>query len=328
MARPRKDDLVAVIQHRGPSIAAALLVDAILGELPVTIHPVVLMGRAISVFERQALSLEGARRQRLTGLLLAATLPAFSYALTRLVLRLPPLGLRWVLEVGLLSTSLSMRGLALAALAVERELKSGDLVAARTRVGELVGRDTEYLTPGGVARAAIESVAENASDGVVAPMFYGLLLGAPGALSYKAINTLDSMIGHPQSPYTDLGWASAHLDDFANLIPARLTALLAAAVSGSTGRVVATLSTARRYGPLTRSPNAGWVEAAFAGALGVALGGANAYGGIFREGPILGHGRSPEPDDIRRAVRLMRRACLVLTALVLVATFFRGSSGN
>ncbi|MDQ3316071.1 MAG: adenosylcobinamide-phosphate synthase CbiB [Actinomycetota bacterium] len=317
-----------MIQLRGPSIAAALLVDAILGEPPVATHPVVLMGRAISVFERRALSLEGARRQRLTGLILAATLPAFTYALTRLVLRLPPPGLRWVFEVGLLSTSLSMRGLALAALTVERELKNGDLVAARDRIGELVGRDTKHLTPGEVARAAIESVAENASDGVVAPMFYGLLLGAPGALAYKAINTLDSMIGHPQPPYTNLGWASARLDDLANLLPARLTALLAAAVSGSTGEAAATLSSARQYGPLTRSPNAGWAEAAFAGALGLALGGANVYGSILREGPILGDGRPPEPADIRRAVRLMHKACLLLTALALAATFFRGSSGG
>ncbi len=328
MARARKDDLVTVIQLRGPSVAAALLIDAILGELPVAVHPVVLTGRAISVFERRALSLRGTHRQRLAGLLLAVTLPAFSYALTRLILRLPPPGLRWIFEVGLLSTSLSMRGLALAALAVERELENGDLVAARTRVGELVGRNTEHLTAGEVARAAIESVAENASDGVVAPMFYGLLLGAPGAMVYKAINTLDSMIGHPQPPYTDLGWASARLDDLANLLPARLTALLAAAVAGFAGEAGAALSSARRYGPLTRSPNAGWPEAAFAGALGLALGGANVYGGILREGPVLGNGRSPEPADIRRAVRLMRRACLLLTALALAATFFRGSSGG
>ncbi len=328
MARARKDDLVTVIQLRGPSVAAALLIDAILGEPPVAIHPVVLTGRAISVFERRALSLRGADRQRLAGLLLAVTLPTLSYALTRLILRLPPPGLRWIFEVGLLSTSLSIRGLALAALAVERELEDGDLVAARTLVGELVGRDTEHLTADEVARAAIESVAENASDGVVAPMFYGLILGAPGALAYKAINTLDSMIGHPQPPYTDLGWASARLDDLANLLPARLTVLLAAAVSGFAGEAVATLSTARRYGPLTRSPNAGWAEAAFAGALGLMLGGANAYGGILREGPVLGNGRSPEPTDIRRAVRLMRRACLLLTALALAATFFRRSPGG
>jgi adenosylcobinamide-phosphate synthase len=170
--------------------------------------------------------------------------------------------------------------------------------------------------PGEVARAAVESVAENTSDGVVAPMLYALLLGAPGALAYKAVNTLDSMVGHPQPPYGDLGWASARLDDLANLLPARLTALSVAAVSG---RGLTTLATVRRYGPLSRSPNAGPVEAAFAGALGLKLGGANSYGGVLRRGPLLGSGRPPEPPDIRPAVSLMRRSCLLIAALFLAA---------
>jgi adenosylcobinamide-phosphate synthase len=161
----------------------------------------------------------------------------------------------------------------------------------------------------------VESVAENTSDGVVAPMLYGLLFGAPGALAYKAVNTLDSMVGHPQSPYTELGWASARLDDLANLVPSRMTVLAVAAFSGKPLR---TLSTAKRYGPLTRSPNAGIAEAAFAGALGVRLGGTNTYGGVRREGPTLGEGRRPASDDIRHAVSLMRRCCVLLAALALL----------
>jgi adenosylcobinamide-phosphate synthase len=156
-------------------------------------------------------------------------------------------------------------------------------------------------------------------------MLYGLLWGAPGALAYKAVNTLDSMVGHPQPPYEDLGWASARLDDLANLLPARLTALSAAAVSA---RHAAALSTARRYGPLTKSPNAGWVEAAFAGALGLKLGGANSYAGVLRQGPTLGSGRPPEAADIRRAVHLMRRICLLFASLAFAATFARGCRGG
>jgi adenosylcobinamide-phosphate synthase len=316
-----------LIQVRGSSVAAALLADTLLGEPPEVAHPVVLMGRAISTFEKQALVLEDARRTKIAGVFLAIALPTFSFALAHVVLRLATPKLRWPLEVGLLWTTLSMRGLAQAALGVKRELDGGDTKAAHARVGELVGRDTAHLYPDEVARAAIESVAENASDGVVAPMLYGLLLGAPGALSYKAANTLDSMIGHPHPPYKDLGWASARLDDLANLLPARLTALLAAFAGSASGvSVAATMDIARRYGPLTRSPNAGWAEAAFAGALGLRLGGANSYGGVLREGPILGTGRPPEAADIGRAVRLMRQACLLLAGLALVVSLANGHS--
>jgi adenosylcobinamide-phosphate synthase len=308
-----------MIQVREASVATALLADAILGEPPEAAHPVVLMGRAISAFEKRAFVLKEAGQVRLAGVFLAVALPALSFVLVRIALRLAPPKLRWPFEVGLLSTTLSMHGLARAALAVERELEGADLEAARARVGEFVGRDTAHLSPNEVSRAAIESVAENASDGVVAPMLYGLLLGAPGALTYKAINTLDSMVGHPHPPYENLGWASAHLDDLANFVPARLTALLAAAVSGFAGGsgVAMTLAVASRYGPLTESPNAGWAEAAFAGALDLRLGGANSYGGVLREGPVLGIGRAPAAADIRRAVRLMRLACFLLSGLAL-----------
>jgi adenosylcobinamide-phosphate synthase len=304
------------------SVATSLAADRLLGEPPKAVHPTVLMGRAISLYERRALALypgspNDARRLRLAGLLLAAALPALAFVSARAILRAFPAGLRWPVEVALLWTTISMRGLADAALAVGRELERGDLGAARVRAGEIVGRDTGRLSESEVARAAVESVAENASDGVVAPMLYGLLFGTPGALAYKAINTLDSMVGHPHPPHRDLGRASARLDDLANLLPARLTALTAAAVSGNFAH---TWKIARLHGSLTKSPNAGWAEAAFAGALGVALGGANSYGGVVREGPTLGVGRPPEAGDIVRAVRLMHRVCVLLAALPLVST--------
>ena len=303
----------------GREVAGALLLDALFGEPPEAIHPTVLMGRTISACEERALKLKDARSRLLTGVVLASTLPAIVYLSVWGFLRLAPGSLRTILGAALISTALSMRGLAEAACNVERELRNGDLDRARDGVGEMVGRDTKNLSTSEVARAAIESVAENASDGVVAPMLYGLLLGAPGALAYRAINTLDSMVGYRTAPYEELGWASARLDDLANLAPARVTALAVAALSGKPSR---TLEVARRYGPLTASPNAGWAEAAFAGALDLKLGGTNSYGGAIREGPVLGDGRRPEPEDIRRAVRIMRRCCALLAG----AAALRGAS--
>ena len=301
---------------RGRKVAAALLLDAAFGEPPAALHPTVGMGRAISAFERRALESESLRLRYLLGVVIALSLPALVYILVRGLLLSLPRRLRWPVEVALISTALSMRGLGGVARAVERELRAGDLERARASASEMVGRDTVRLPASEVARAAVESVAENTSDGVVAPMFYGLLMGAPGALAYRAVNTLDSMIGYPSHPYAELGWASARLDDLANLVPARITALLVAAVSG---RPLLALGTARRYGPLTRSPNAGWAEAAFAGALGSRLGGANFYGGVVREGPILGDGRPPGPEEIRRSVRLMHRCCVAFAGAALLA---------
>jgi adenosylcobinamide-phosphate synthase len=296
--------------------------DAVLGEPPETVHPTVLMGLAISAFEKRALRMESPRSRRLAGIVLALSVPSLVFVSTRKILSVAPRKPGWILGAVLISTSLSMRGLAEAAEAVEMGLREGRLERARTRVRHLVGRDTDDLSEPEICRAVVESVAENTSDGVVAPMFYGALFGAPGALTYKAVNTLDSMVGYTQRPYGDLGWASARLDDLANLAPSRLTMLCTAAVSG---RPIGTLLIALRHGPRTASPNAGMAEAAFAGALGVKLGGANTYGGVLREGPRLGDGRPPAPGDIRQAVRLMRRCCVLAGVLLLLAErVFRG----
>jgi adenosylcobinamide-phosphate synthase len=304
----------------GAEVAAALLVDALFGEPPEDLHPTVLMGRAISACEKRALKSKSPHARRLAGAALAFALPTLVYLSVRVLLDVTPRPLRGALGAALISTSLSMRSLTRAASAVEGELLEGDLERARASVGEMVGRDTEDLSAAEISRAAVESVAENASDGVVAPMLYGFFFGAPGALAYKAVNTLDSMVGYRVGPYAELGWASARLDDLANLAPARATALAAAAVSG---RPISAVATARRYGRLTTSPNAGWAEAAFAGALGLSLGGTNAYGGVVRHGPILGDGRRPEPGDIRRAVGLMRRCCALVAAAVVIEGGFR-----
>jgi adenosylcobinamide-phosphate synthase len=308
--------------QRGEQVAAAMLLDAMLGEPPETVHPVVLMGLVISTFEKRALRLKSPRARRLAGIVLALSVPSLVFVFSRKILSAVPRKPGWVLESALLCTTLSMRGLAEAAGDVERGLREGRLERSRGQVGRLVGRDTDELSETEVCRAAVESVAENTSDGIVAPMLFGVLFGAPGALAYKAVNTLDSMVGYRQPPYEDLGWASARLDDLANLAPSRLTVLCTAAVSGCPLR---TLMRALRYGPLTASPNAGMAEAAFAGALGVQLGGANTYGGVLREGPIIGDGRLPTPEDIRRAVCLMRRCCVLAGIMLFVAErVFRG----
>lgn len=308
-----------MIRPSGREVAAALLLDAIRAEPPEALHPVVWIGKVISAYERRTLVLKSLVARRVAGVVLAAVLPAVVFLAARGFLNASPRQARNVLEVILLWTTLSMRGLAAAATRVERELEGGRLGGARASVGEFVGRDTGGLSEPGVCRAAVESVAENTSDGVVAPMLYGALLGPPGALAYKAINTLDSMVGYREGAYLELGWASARVDDLANLVPSRLTVLAVAATSGHPVRV---LAGAARYGPLTSSPNAGWAEAAFAGALELRLGGSNAYGGVVRESPELGRGRPPRVEDIRRAVALMRRSCALLA---LVAILFRGT---
>jgi adenosylcobinamide-phosphate synthase len=301
---------------RGAQVSGALLLDGVFGEPPESVHPTVWMGRLISAFEKRALGLKDPGSRRLAGIVLALALPSLIFVATRQILDAVPAGPRRMIGTALISTTLSMRGLAEAAGGVERKLLCGRLEEARALVGHFVGRDTDGLSETEVCRAAVESVAENTSDGVVAPMLYGLLFGAPGALAYKAVNTLDSMIGYWHPPYSDLGWAAARLDDLANLVPSRLTMLSVAAMSG---RPFRSILGSLRYGPLTASPNAGMAEAAFAGALGVRLGGANTYGGVLRKGPVLGDGNLPTPEDIRGAVLLMRRCCVLVGILALLA---------
>ena len=186
--------------------------------------------------------------------------------------------------------------------AVAAPLERDDLVAARHAVSMIVGRDTSQLDEAGVARAAIESLAENASDGIVAPVFWGLLLGLPGIAAYKAINTLDSMIGHRTPRHEAFGWTSARIDDLANLVPARLTGLLFAAVSGALpSSIKCMLRDARHH----RSPNAGWTEEAMAGALGVRLSGPRVYSDRIADEPWLNaKGGSGSVADLRRALRI------------------------
>ncbi|MBO9725134.1 MAG: cobalamin biosynthesis protein CobD [Novosphingobium sp.] len=191
-------------------------------------------------------------------------------------------------------------------------LEADDLAEARYAVGMIVGRDTAGLDEAGVVRAAIESLAESFCDGVVAPLFWLLLGGVPGAWAYKAINTADSLIGHPEEPLRAYGWAAARIDDLANLLPARLAGLLLC-VAGLGGWRVMLRDHARHA-----SPNAGWPEAAMAGALGVRLAGPVVYDGVLAPKPWIGEeGRSAGTVDLRRALAIYRRACVLLAFIAL-----------
>ena len=199
-------------------------------------------------------------------------------------------------------------------------LERGDVAGARERLPHLCGRDPSYLEVPELARATVESVAENTSDAVVAPLFWGAVAGVPGLLGYRAVNTLDAMVGHRSERYERFGWAAARLDDLANWVPARITAGLTAGlaplVDGSSRRA---LEVCWRDGGKHPSPNAGPVEAAFAGALGRTLGGRLSYGARVEERPLMGNGPAPLVADIPRAARLSAAVSLAAGLLAVAA---------
>ncbi|MCK1715391.1 MULTISPECIES: adenosylcobinamide-phosphate synthase CbiB [unclassified Bradyrhizobium] len=203
--------------------------------------------------------------------------------------------------------------------AVAKPLQAGDIAGAREAVARIVGRDPAALDDAGIARAAIESLAENASDGIVAPVFWGALFGLPGILGYKAINTLDSMIGHRTERHETFGWAAARIDDVANFVPARLTGFLFVLLAPRRAEALSCMTRdARRH----RSPNAGWPEAAMAGALGVRLSGPRIYHDSTTNEPWLNEGaRDPLAADITDALAVYRRAMLLLAGVLAILAF-------
>ncbi|MDB5539867.1 MAG: CobD [Devosia sp.] len=285
-------------------------------------HPVIWIGALISLLDDR-LNRGDSRRGRglLALVILLAVTGAISLALAWLC-RLTPFG--FILEALLASTLLAQKALGDAVRAVVTALHRG-LPEGRAAVSHIVGRDPESLDEGGVARAAIESLAESTSDAVVAPLFWLLLLGLPGIALYKAVNTADSMIGHKTERHLQFGWASARFDDLLNLVPARLTALLIAGASFFVkgANPEAAWSTALRDAKKHESPNAGWPEAAIAGALGFALGGPRSYASERIDLSSFGDGRADlGAGDIERALQLYRVALnvtLVVTALVAFA---------
>jgi adenosylcobinamide-phosphate synthase len=309
-------------------LLAGLLIDALFGDMPVIFrhidHPVVIAGRAIAFFDRK-LNRENrnetSRRDRgiITVIVLVATAAVLGLAIERLCRGHLPGA---VVEAVLIGVLVAQRSLYEHVAAVAKALDAGGLAAGRAAVRHIVGRDPMSLDRHGVARAAIESLAENFSDGVVAPVFWYLLLGLPGLFAYKMANTLDSMIGHRTPHYRSFGWAAARLDDVLNLLPAPISGLLlvAAAAIADRCRLDRALLIMIRDGRKHHSPNAGWPESAMAGALGLALAGPRRYPEGLVDDPWLGDGSArAATSDIVRALHLYRLACLLEGGLLLVA---------
>lgn len=293
-------------------LIAALLLDAAFGEprwlWDRMAHPAVLMGRLVGWCDTR-FNRDG--ELKLKGTLVAAGLLLTGLALGGLIHVLPDFGILEALTVAILIAQKSLVDHVRAvATALRRSVPEG-----RQAVAQIVGRDTASMTGPDIARAAIESAAENLSDGVVAPVFWYLVAGLPGILAYKLINTADSMIGHMTPKYREFGWASARLDDLLNLIPARLTALLIALTHGWIDpRPIL------RDAPKHRSPNAGWPESALAPVLNVALSGPRSYNGVRKDYPwVWPEGRrDPGPDDIDAAADALWRVWGALLAVAVV----------
>jgi adenosylcobinamide-phosphate synthase len=306
-------------------LVGALIVDALIGD-PAWLwrrvpHPVTWLGALVDGLDgalNRATWSEGLRRGAgaLALLLLAAIAAWIGWEIETGLRRIPygeiPLAI-------VASVFLAQRSLYQHVGGVHAAFVNGGLTEARRAVAQIVGRDPASLDESGVSRAAIESCAENFSDGVVAPAFWFALLGLPGLIAYKAVNTADSMIGQRTARHEAFGWASARFDDLVNLVPARLSGLLIALVSGKT---FAALSTMRRDARLHRSPNAGWPESAMAAALGVALAGPRRYGERVVTDPFINaSGRAALPDDIARSLRVLIAACLLHAALYAALAF-------
>ena len=309
----------------GYAVLGGFVLDAIFGDPAWLPHPVVYMGKAISVLEKglRARLPKTPEGELWGGRILAFCLPVGTLALTSLVCMgaaalHPLLGL--AVQMFWCGQALAAKGLVQESMNVYRELIKPDLPAARIAVSRIVGRDTQALTAEGVTKAAVETVAENASDGVIAPLFYMLLGGAPLALTYKAINTMDSMVGYKNTQYLYFGRAAAKLDDVANYLPSRIAALLwvvAAALTGNDARSAWRIW--RRDRRNHASPNSAQTESACAGALNVQLAGPAYYFGQYYPKPTIGDAVRPiEPEDIRRADRMMYAESLLALALGLV----------
>ncbi len=286
-------------------ISAAYVLDLFFGDPRGYPHPVRLIGKTISLLEKRFL--QWARRpwmQGFLGVIMAVTIVSGAGILTWVIIRIA----EWVhpifssaISIFFAYTTLATRNLFDEPRKVIRALEQGDLNLARKEVGFLVSRETDHLDESEICRALIETVSENTSDGIVAPLFYLAIGGPPLAMAYKALNTLDSMVGYRNDRYRYLGWASARGDDLANLIPSRLTALLSILSSLILGKNwKATWKIARRDGRKNPSPNSGYPEAAMAGALGIQLGGKNFYFGRVEEKALIGE---PERLIDRKVVK-------------------------
>jgi adenosylcobinamide-phosphate synthase len=303
---------------------AALAFDALIGDPDWlwrrVAHPVALIGALIEYLDRRLNRQDWSPQQRksagVAGTAIIVAVAALTGLLVQMTVEQLPVGN--VVFALVASVFIAQRSLYQHVARVRSAFAKGGLASARQAVATIVGRDPEQLDEAGVCRAAIESCAENFSDGVVAPVFWLALLGLPGLIAYKAINTADSMIGHRTERYESFGWAAARLDDLVNWIPARLSAmLLAVAAPVAGGSISISWAVVRRDASRHRSPNAGWPESAMAGALGLALAGPRRYAEHMVDDPFLNAEATGAavPDDIGRALELYTAACVVEAAV-------------
>ncbi len=325
--------------ERAGGLLLGVALDALLGDPP-RWHPVAGFGRAAGTLERHMWADSRARGVAFTALCVgsAVMMGAGTGAVTERAARgrtarngaaqtgtargrIARTGMTAIATWAVLGgRSLTAEGLALHEL-----LDRGDLAGARKQVTHLVGRDPSGLDAAEIARAGVESVAENSSDAVVAPLLWGAVAGVPGLIGYRAVNTLDAMVGHRSPRYENFGWGSARLDDVANYLPARVCAALVALVSGRPQPVWRMTS---RYARQHPSPNSGWCEAAYAAALGVRLGGTNVYAGRTEVRPHLGAGRAPTAADLPRAARLTNNVILGAASVAAGAALASGLAAD
>ncbi|HEY3561396.1 MAG TPA: cobalamin biosynthesis protein [Kribbella sp.] len=308
----RLERLVQPPAGRALGIVLGFAADRVLGD-PKRLHPVAGFGQAATRLEKHLYDDSRPAGVSYTATLVGVT-TVLGLAVERLTRKHPLLHI---------SATAAATWVVLGARSLDREaetmaglLEENDIPAARDRLSHLCARDASGLEADELARATVESIAENTSDACVAPLLWGGVFGVPGLLGYRAANTLDAMVGYRSPKYANFGWASARLDDVLNLLPARVCAVLTALMSG---RSAETLAVWRRDARKHPSPNAGPVEAAFAGALGVTLGGTNDYGSYVEDRGTLGDGPAPAVPDVRRTAKLARR--VGLAAAILAAAF-------
>ena len=309
----------------GFEVVCAYFLDLLIGDPKFSFHPVRIIGKIITKLEnvlRHRIS-----NEKLSGSILTIIVVGSTYVITWSILKFAGMVSTWlafILKFMFIYFAISVRDLAVHSRAVQEELKKSNLDAARTNLSMIVGRDTQKLNEDEIIRGTVESVAEGTVDGIISPLFYAFIGGAPLAMAFKAISTLDSMVGYKNEKYIDFGWLGAKLDDIANFIPARLSAIFifvaATSMAPKNGRE--TLKIILRDGSKSPSPNAGIPEAAYAGALGIQLGGTNFYEGKKIEKPLIGKTiKSRRIEDIPRAIQLMYTTSVIGLLLGVGATW-------
>lgn len=305
-------------------IILAFIIDSVIGDPPSWPHPVKFMGQLIHFLD------EKLNHHKKSEGLLMLVIVLFTVASLSTILLFFAYRIHFIfglfLESMMLASTISQKGLKDAALAVYKPLNENNLLSARKKLSYIVGRDTEQLNEEEITRATVETVAENTTDGITAPIFWAALAGGPGALVYRAINTCDSMVGYQNEKYENFGWASAKLDDFVNYLPARITGIIMlSAGKNKIKNKVTSFSDLKEEAEKHPSPNSGWTEAATALVLDVKLGGSNFYQGIHFEADKIGKGsKSLDKEDIIKAIKIMQQTNFLFALIIILGVFLYG----